>query len=473
MAVPDPRPRDPRRAARGDRLHDRRRRACRLEGRDRPAAGAARAVGRLPRGRREELVAHGRRRAVRAVLGAPLRPRRAPLRRARVHPRPQRALPALARGLEPRVHGVRAPPRPEPDAAARAGRGHRPGPRADRERRAGRGQQLRHRPVRADPRPDARAPGPRPGGLRGRAVQLPGHRGPLPRGDLPRRGRRPALERGPRLRPPADPAPSRAPRPAPRADGAVPRRDGEGRDRDDVRRLPASRGAPGGDPGHDRTRGAPVQPHARGRHRSARGGADPPDLRRAGRRAAGRDAAGACARAAGRRRVPAPRHLRVPDRPHGRARGRVRGAHRPRGLRGRARRAAGAQPGGHEGRPRADRRARLPVQRAARPHGSDRVRRLRVDDRGGAGARDPPRRHRVRDARGAARGRAAIRGLCPRGARARPDARSTRRAGARSRTSARSSPRPATRGPGGSTVGTRRGRSRSGSATVRTGTCST
>ena len=35
-----------------------------------------------------------------------------------VRPGPQRALPALGRDLEPRVHGVRAPPGSQPDAAA-------------------------------------------------------------------------------------------------------------------------------------------------------------------------------------------------------------------------------------------------------------------------------------------------------------------------------------------------------------------
>ena len=53
----------PRGAARRDRVHDRRPRPRRLEGRDRAAAGAARALGRLPGRRREELVADGRRRA--------------------------------------------------------------------------------------------------------------------------------------------------------------------------------------------------------------------------------------------------------------------------------------------------------------------------------------------------------------------------------------------------------------------------
>ena len=53
--------------------------------------------------------------------------------------------------------------------------------------------ELRHGPVRADPRPDARAAGPRPGRVRGGALQLPGHRRPLARGDVPRRRRRAAV----------------------------------------------------------------------------------------------------------------------------------------------------------------------------------------------------------------------------------------------------------------------------------------
>ena len=82
------------------------------------------------------------------------------------------------------------------DAAPGPRRRHGHGPRAGRERRPGRHQQLRHGPVRADPRPDARAAGPRPRGFEAGAVQLPGHRRPLARGDVPRRGRRPARNEG-------------------------------------------------------------------------------------------------------------------------------------------------------------------------------------------------------------------------------------------------------------------------------------
>ena len=81
------------------------------------------------------------------------------------------------------------------------------------------------------------------------AVQLPGHRRPQPRRDVPRRGRRAAVERGPRLRPAADHAPRDPPRPAPRPPRAVPRRDREGRHRHDGGRLPAPRGAARRDPG--------------------------------------------------------------------------------------------------------------------------------------------------------------------------------------------------------------------------------
>ena len=76
----------------------------------------------------------------------------------------------------------------------------------------------------------------------------------------------------------------------------------------------------------------------------ARGGADPADLGGARRRPPGRDAARRRAGAAGRGRVPAPRHVRLPDRPDRRAGRRVRRAHGPRRVRGRARRAARPQP---------------------------------------------------------------------------------------------------------------------------------
>ena len=121
-------------------------------------------------------------------------------------------------------------------------------------------------------------------------------------------------------------------------------------------------------------------------------------------------------------RVPAPRHVRLPDRPDRRARGRVRRAHGPRRVPGRARRAARAEPERDEGRAREDRRARVALQRAAGPHRPDRVPGLRDARRRGPRRRDPARRRRVRVARGGAGGGAARRGRGPRRARPRPDA---------------------------------------------------
>ena len=145
-------------------------------------------------------------------------------------------------------------------------------------RRPGRDQQLRHGPVRSDPGADAGPARLGPGRLRGAAVQLPGHRGPQPRRHLPRGRRRAPVQRGPRLRPAPDHAPRHPPRAAPRPPRAVPGRDREGRHRHDGGRLSAPRRASRGDPGRHRARGAPVQPHPRGRRRPPRGGAHPADV---------------------------------------------------------------------------------------------------------------------------------------------------------------------------------------------------
>ena len=70
-------------------------------------------------------------RPVRPMQRDALRPRRGAERGARVHARPLRDLPALARDLEPGLHAVRPSRRWHPDPAAVPERGHRDGPRAD------------------------------------------------------------------------------------------------------------------------------------------------------------------------------------------------------------------------------------------------------------------------------------------------------------------------------------------------------
>ena len=132
-------------------------------------------------------------------------------------------------------------------------------------------------------------------------------RRPHPRHVLPGRGRRRAVQRGPRLRAAPPDAPRGAPGPADRHRGPVPHALRGGRPRADGARL--SRAARGGEDRRHvaRARGGGVRADARAGHA-------PP--RRAHR-------AGARARGGGHRRrggLPAPRHLRLPVRPHGRAR---------------------------------------------------------------------------------------------------------------------------------------------------------
>ena len=109
VGLPDPRPRDPGGPTGGDDLHDRRPRLRRLARRDRPArrtgscAGATsptatrRTGGGWPTSGRAARAARSTSIAARTCQRGP-----------RVRARPQRDLPALARDLEPRVHGVRA-----------------------------------------------------------------------------------------------------------------------------------------------------------------------------------------------------------------------------------------------------------------------------------------------------------------------------------------------------------------------------
>ena len=142
--------------------------------------------------------------------------------------------------------------------------------------------ELRHRPVRRDPRADARAPRPRPRRVRGGALQLPGHRRPLARGDVPHRRRRAARR-------------TRAA--ATCCGGSSAARSGTAgcsgaRSRSSPRRprssstsmadaYPHLRENEAVDPRRDRPRGGAVHADARGGHGPARGGADPADLGRA------------------------------------------------------------------------------------------------------------------------------------------------------------------------------------------------
>ncbi|HEX5148678.1 MAG TPA: alanine--tRNA ligase-related protein, partial [Candidatus Limnocylindrales bacterium] len=140
----------------GDDVSRRPRRLERLARRDRPATRADGPLGRRRCRRRPQLLAHGGHRAVRAVQRDPLRPGDPVLRGTGVRSGPFGDLPALARDLEPGVHGVR-PASGRPGAAAVHQRRHRDGSRAARQRPPAGPDQLRHGPVHPDPRPDARA----------------------------------------------------------------------------------------------------------------------------------------------------------------------------------------------------------------------------------------------------------------------------------------------------------------------------
>ena len=117
------------------------------------------------------------------------------------------------------------------------------------------------------------------------------------------RRRRAALQRGPRLRPAPHPAP-RHPQPAParRGRGALHARADRGHHRGDGRAVPRAQDRRAAHPRGHRRRGGVLPRHPAHRHR---------DLRRRGRRRpSARDV-----HARRRPGVPAPRHLRLPDRP--------------------------------------------------------------------------------------------------------------------------------------------------------------
>ena len=189
--------------------------------------------------------------------------------------------------------------------------------------------------------------------------------------------------------------------------------------------------------GRHRARGAPVQPHARGRHGPARGGADPADLGRA-RRGPLRPRRSPTTRPS----CPAPSRSSSTTRTASRS---TSPSSSPPST------ACGPTWPGSATRwpssaiapaPARRRTSRRPPELASlynallAPHRPDRVPGLRHDDRRRARRRDPPRRRRVRDARGGGRGRAPGRGVA-RGPRSCSTARrSTPRAAARSRTRA-------------------------------------
>ena len=122
-------------------------------------------LGRRRHRRRQQLLADGRHRSVRAVQRDPLRPRARALRGPALHPRPQRDT-ARAGSRSGTSSSWSSTSARRARAAAVHERRHRAGPRAPGERPPAGPDQLRHRPVPADPRPDARAARPRPGRLR-------------------------------------------------------------------------------------------------------------------------------------------------------------------------------------------------------------------------------------------------------------------------------------------------------------------
>ena len=140
----------------------------------------------------------------------------------------------------------------------------------------------------ADPRGDAQPARPRSRNVRGGALQLPGHRRPHSRADLPGPRRRPALERWARLRDAPDPASRRQAWPASGSARAVPGRPFRRRRRHDARRLPVPDEEPRRHPQRHRRRGAPVPADARRGRDPFRGGAHPVDRLPSGRSACGR-----------------------------------------------------------------------------------------------------------------------------------------------------------------------------------------
>ena len=265
-------------------------------------------------------------------------------------------------------------------AAAGARRRHRHGPRADRERRPERHHELRHGPVRADPRPDARAARPRPrGASRQERFSYQVIADHSPRGDVPRRGRRAALATRA-----AATSCRRIMRRAIRHGRLLGRHEPFLGETAKVVIETMADAYPHLAERRDEILGV-IEREERQFNRTLEAGVglleealipltDAERVDRAARPRPARRRAGA----PGRRRVPAPRHVRLPDRPDGRARGRVRRRARTSpGSRTRSPSSASGAAADTKADLARDRRARLAVQRDPRPHGADRVPRLR------------------------------------------------------------------------------------------------
>ena len=175
------------------------------------------------RARRGQLLEGRSDRAVRALLGALLRPRRPARLRRRGLPARLRLRP-LPRVLEPRVHGVRPRRRRLADAAAGAEHRHGQRSRARRDAPAGRRQHLRDRPDGARDLRARAALGQALRRRRRRRALVPRALRPRSRDGGDRDRRRHAVQRGSRLRAAPDPPARRAARQPPRARDAVPGR---------------------------------------------------------------------------------------------------------------------------------------------------------------------------------------------------------------------------------------------------------
>ena len=438
--APDGRLRDPVRAPGGHDVQGRRGGPGHLARRDRHAAGAHGALGRRREGRRPQLLAHGRHRA-RAGRAA-----RSTTTAARTSARARTACPTTAR---PARAGWRSGTSSSwSSTSSRTGRAPLPFKSVDTgmglERLASVIQGVTTNydtdlftPIHAG---HARAAGPRPGDVRGRALQLPGHRRPRPRHHLPRRRRRsPANEgRGYVLR--------RILRRAVRHGRLLGRQS---------RSWPTSAGssstrwatptrprASARDEilGVDRARGAPFA-------RTLDAGIDhleealiPLTIGRAGRRPVARTSCPPTRRVLpGERRLPPARHLRLSHRPDRRAGRRVRRARRPRrASRSPSPSSATAARAGRKADSR--RQAELTGalrRRSLRQGRRHRVPGLRDDDRRRPRHGHPARRHRVPGARGGAEAELRAR-AAPRPSWSSTRRPSTPRAAARSATTASS-----------------------------------